>query len=76
MSKAYRKWNRKGRNHHHFLKNKVYGGDSSRQNLLLIHIERHRAWHDLFKNMSAEEAIRLLQRAIRAKKRQKGANEN
>jgi hypothetical protein len=76
----YRKWNRRrrshelrrfpGRNRHHFLKAKSLGGDKSVNNLLLMHIERHEAWHKLFGLMSAEEALELLARAIRMKKHQ------
>lgn len=71
----YRKFNRHrkqlaGRNRHHFILPRSRGGDESRQNLLVMHIERHTAWHKLFGTMTAEEAVELLQRAIRAKKHQ------
>ena len=60
-----------GRNRHHFLKAKSRGGDKSMNNMLLMQIERHEAWHKLFGLMSAEEAVELLARAIRMKKHQK-----
>ncbi len=66
MSKQFRKRNRPGRNLHHLV-NKRYGGADTRQNLLLIDIERHQAWHKLFGNMNAKEALRLLARVVRAK---------
>ena len=59
-----------GRNKHH-LHPKCRGGDSSKQNLLLIDIEKHIAWHTLFKNKTAEEVLQLLQRVVRAKQHQK-----
>lgn len=60
-----------GRNFHHFLRPKSLGGDNSFNNLLLMDIERHNAWHSLFGLMTAEEALALLERAVRAKKHQK-----
>ncbi len=70
MSKAYRRIRYAGRNRHHFLQPKVHGGGNNRQNLLLIDIERHQAWHKLFGTMTAEQALRLLSRVIRAKRGQ------
>lgn len=78
---SYRKSNRRkihlkhypNRNRHHFLLAKCRGGDNSKQNLLLMDIERHRAWHDLFGLMTADEAVALLQRAIQMKKHQRAA---
>lgn len=75
----YRKFNRRrrkfrirhdGRNRHHFLRPRSRGGDNSVNNLLLMHIERHEAWHKLFGLMTADEALELLSRAIRMKKKQ------
>lgn len=58
-----------GRNLHHLLP-RSRGGDDSISNLLLMKIEKHEAWHKLFGTMSAEEALALLQRVVRAKKKQ------
>lgn len=75
----YRKFNRKKRrrpkryktrNRHHFLCPRARGGDSSDGNLLLMHIERHEAWHKLFGLKTADEALALLERVVRLKKRQ------
>ena len=60
-----------GRNYHHFLLAKSLGGNRSVNNLLLMHIERHEAWHKVFGLMTAEEAVALLQRAVQMKKNQK-----
>ena len=59
-----------GRNWHHFLLPKSRGGDKSLNNLLLIDIEKHEAWHRIFKNATAEEVLALLERVVRAKKHQ------
>lgn len=57
------------KNKHH-LKNKSKGGGDEKSNLLLIKIERHKAWHILFKNLSLDEVIELLQRVKRLKEQQ------
>jgi hypothetical protein len=57
-------------NRHHFLLAKSRGGGMSLNNLLLIDIEKHEAWHRIFKNASAEEVLDLLTRVVRAKKHQ------
>lgn len=59
-----------GRNYHHFLRARSRGGKDTIHNLLLMGIERHAAWHKIFGLMTAEEAVALLQRAIRMKKHQ------
>ena len=61
----------RGRNLHHFLKTKARGGDKSKQNLLLMDIEKHEHWHILFGLMSCSEVIELLIRVERAKRNQK-----
>ena len=50
---------------------KSLGGNRSVNNLLLMHMERHEAWHKVFGLMTAEEAVALLQRAVQMKKNQK-----
>ena len=50
-----------GMNRHHWL-NKSQGGQSNKQNVSWLKIERHRAWHELFGNLSLDEAIELLTR--------------
>jgi hypothetical protein len=59
-----------GRNHHH-LKPKARGGKSNPNNLLLIKIERHRCWHEIFGNRTLHEVIKLLERIEEAKRRQR-----
>jgi hypothetical protein len=76
--KFYRKENRHrkhlpGRNRHHFLLPKSRGGGMDFNNLLLIDIEKHEAWHRIFKNATAEEVLCLLERVVRAKKHQRAA---
>ena len=60
----------RNRNRHH-LQAKSLGGSMHPSNLLLIKIERHRAWHDLFGLLNLEEVIALLQRVQRCKARQR-----
>lgn len=57
-----------GRNFHHLLP-RSRGGEQTADNLLLIHIDRHRRWHNLFGTRSLEEVILLLVRVHRAKGR-------
>lgn len=59
----------KGRNRHHIRPRSRHGRNSV-QNLLLIEIEKHRAYHFLFGNRTLEEAIELLRRIDVAKKKQ------
>lgn len=62
---------RPNRNYHHFQLARADGGDSSQSNLLLIDIEKHKAFNQLFgPTCSAERAIQILQRAVRAKQSQ------
>jgi 5-methylcytosine-specific restriction endonuclease McrA len=72
--KKFRKNNRyqkhhKGRNYHHLIP-RSRGGENSSDNLLLIEIEKHEAWHKIFGTKTAEEALRLLERVVQAKKAQ------
>ena len=57
----------KGRNRHHII-NRCRGGADLPNNQLLIKIERHEAWHKLFKNLDLDEVIKLLLRVRRMKK--------
>ena len=66
-----RKEHHTGQNKHHFFKARSRGGNSSRENLLWLNIERHQFWHRVFGNMGAEEVLRLLERVVRAKKGQR-----
>jgi len=61
---------RKYLNRHH-LTPRSRGGSSLESNLLWIDIERHRAWHAVFGNMTLDEVISLLKRVRRAKEAQK-----
>lgn len=65
----------KGRNRHHIL-NRCRGGGDEPQNLLLINIERHEAWYKLFRNLTLEEAIKLLLRVRKAKGNKNANNSN
>jgi len=57
-----------GRHFHHLLP-RSRGGEKTTDNLLLIHVDRHRKWHSLFGNRSLEEVISLLVRVHRMKGR-------
>lgn len=60
--------NRKKFHHNkHHLKPKSRGGQSLDSNLLDIDIERHNAWHQLWRNLTLEEVISLLIRLKRMK---------
>ena len=64
-SKRKRKMNR------HHLKPKSRGGQGVKSNLILIDMERHCAWHQLWGNRTLNEIILLLQRLQQIKKYQK-----
>lgn len=72
----------KGRNYHHIV-NKCRGGSATVDNLLLMWVERHNAWHTLLKNDDWDDAIpkleklvKVLKRAQRAKKAQANNPQN
>lgn len=69
-----RRKHHKGRNRHHMLA-RSRGGNNHVSNLLLMHIERHAAWHKIFGLMTIEEAILLLKRCAAMKGRQKEEND-
>lgn len=69
VRKPNRKRVQRKRNRHHLIP-RSRGGSMSLNNLLYIDIERHRAWHDIFGNATAEEVLNLLERVVRAKKNQ------
>ena len=50
-----------GLNRHHWV-NKSRGGKTSKKNISWLKVEKHRAWHILFKNLSLDEVIELLTR--------------
>jgi hypothetical protein len=56
------------RNKHH-IQTKARGGNSERENILLLKVERHEAWHYLFGQKNIEEIIALLIRVHRLKGR-------
>jgi len=58
---------KKKKNLHH-LTPRSRGGKSTKRNLLDIYIERHIAWHQLFRNRTLKEVISLLKRLDRLKK--------
>lgn len=64
-----KKWRRCGRNVKHHITNRVNGGESTPENLLVFDRNRERAWHFLFKNKSFEEVAELLLRTCRMKGR-------
>lgn len=53
---------RSGIQNKHHLHNKTNGGGKQLWNLIKLDTIRHNAWHLLFKNLSLEEIIDLLQR--------------
>jgi hypothetical protein len=57
-----------GRCKHH-LTPKQHGGNRSPENLLLLSLDKHAAYHRLFGNLSIEQAIQLLVRVHRLKGR-------
>jgi hypothetical protein len=54
----------RNRNFHHLFP-RERGGDDSKENLLLLKIERHECWHKLFQNRTLNEVIHLLHRIQR-----------
>ena len=50
-------------NRHHLI-NKCSGGKATLQNLLIINIYRHRAWHGLFQNLNIDQIINYLSNRI------------
>lgn len=60
-------WQRKGKFNRHHIKNKCRGGRTTKENLLWMDIERHNAFHFLFKNMSFREVAALLIRCSEMK---------
>ena len=58
-----------GRNRHHLVP-KSRGGNARPGNLLLIDIEKHRCWHQLFGLRTIDEVIELLLRVRRFKQGQ------
>lgn len=62
-----RKRKRKHHTNRHHLVNRCMGGNSSKNNILIIDIDRHHAWHELFRNLDLDQVIDLLLRVKRAK---------
>jgi hypothetical protein len=58
---------RKRRFNRHHIVNKCRGGSMSSSNLLRIDVEKHRCWHELFKNMDFLQVARLLARCYAMK---------
>jgi len=63
-NKRMRKYS--GRNYHHLVP-QCRGGSYSFRNLLLMKIERHKIWHQLFGTRTISEVIKLLIRLERMK---------
>jgi len=63
-----REWKRAGKTNRHHIKNKCRSGTWSPINIINMDIERHNAWHFLFRNMSFEEVIELLKRTLELQK--------
>jgi hypothetical protein len=63
----------KGRNLHHLVpKSRLAQGlPPMPRNMLLIDIERHNAWHALFRTLTLDEVIALLKRVRRLKRRKR-----
>ena len=62
MSRHNSKYHKRIRSKHH-IKNKVNGGTLTPDNIIMLRMEKHRAWHQLFHNMSFLEAAEVLIRA-------------
>ena len=65
-----KKWFRSRKFNRHHIKNKCKGGKATKQNLLIMDTERHKAWHFLFQNMSFTEVAALLTRTALLKHQQ------
>lgn len=61
------KYIRKHKFNRHHITNKCRGGDASDENILRMDINRHNAWHFLFKNMDFVQVIALLKRCLKMK---------
>jgi len=61
--KRKKRWKRARKFNRHHIRARVRGGKSSLDNLIRLDINRHRAYHLLFGNMTFKEASRLLTRA-------------
>lgn len=72
--RKYNRWRKHlaRRNYHHFLRPRSRGGKETVNNMLLIDIEKHEAWHRLWGNRTADEILALLERVVRAKEHQRG----
>lgn len=66
-----KKWKRSGKMVKHHITNRVNGGKSTPENLLVFDREREKAWHFLFKNKDFEEVAELLLRCSRMKRTKK-----
>ena len=64
-----RKKHYEGRNRHHLVP-LSRNGSNHLQNLLLIDMEKHEAWHKLWGTKTIEEVLRLLARVAQAKRHQ------
>jgi hypothetical protein len=62
------KYFRKHKFNRHHITNKCRGGNASDENILRMDINRHNAWHFLFKNMDFLDVIRLLARCLKMKR--------
>ena len=69
-SKAEAMKRHRGRNRHHILPRRR-GGNSHKENLLLIDERVHVYWHKVFGLRTIGEVIKLLERIERAKRRQR-----
>jgi hypothetical protein len=67
---ATKKWHRSGKFNRHHIVNKTNGGSSKPSNILKMDVNRHRAWHFLFRNMSFQEVAELLLRCQKIKDNQ------
>ncbi len=59
MKGKHKRTKRAMMNRHHLLP-RSSGGNGMPNNLLLIDIEKHQAWHKLFKNRHLDEVIEML----------------
>lgn len=58
---------RNAKHNRHHLTNACRGGTKDSWNLIDLKMYKHEIWHKLFKNLSLEEVIALLQRLLHMK---------
>lgn len=68
---APKEWRRSGEFNRHHLKPGSRGGQTIGSNLLILDVERHKAWHFIFGNLTLSEIIELLEYIVSQSKKSK-----